>query len=101
MKYEYTLNKTYLKFNFGNLIDGLYTKYQYNGFYISIDKNDNINILSFEPFGIYANMQIESLTALKQFIIYNIDNIEEQYKAEINELLFFIDINLKKENRND
>ena len=76
MKYEYIMNKNY----------------QYNGFYIDIDKNDVIDIKSFEPFG--DCIDIETLQQLSNYILEYFLSIDDEYKPMFRELLYFIDLNI-------
>jgi len=95
MKYEYIINTTDLSFDYG---DRTYYDTQYNGFYLELDKNDVINFSSFEPFGncVEAMENVKSLEDLKRFLTGNIEYIEDEYKEIINELIYFINENIKE-----
>lgn len=100
MRFEYILNKTDVSFDYSDYRTCY--EYQYNGFNIEIDKNDVINIESLEPFGdcIEAMENIKSLKDLKQFLTTNLKTVENEYKSVINELIYFINKNLKMEVEN-
>lgn len=100
MKFEYILNKTDVSFDYSDYRTCY--EYQYNGFNIEIDKNDVINIKSLEPFGDCIEMMenIKTLKDLKRFLTENFEFIDDENKKVINELIYFINKNLKMEVKN-
>lgn len=102
MRIEYILNKTDLSFDYGDFPGGTCVEYQYNGFNIDMDIKDVINIESLEPFGDCVEMMenIKTLKDLKRFLIENFEFIDDENKKVINELIYFLNENLKMEVKN-
>ena len=100
MRVEYILNKTDLSFDYSDY--RTHYELQYNGFNIDIDIKDVINIESLEPFGDCVEMMenIKTLKDLKRFLIENFEFIDDENKKVINELIYFINKNLKMEVKN-
>lgn len=100
MKFEYILNKTDVSFDYSDYRTCY--EYQYNGFNIDIDVKDVINIESLEPFGDCIEMMenIKTLKDLKRFLTKNFEFIDDENKEVINELIYFINKNLKMEVKN-
>lgn len=102
MQIEYVLNKTDLSFDYSDFPGGTCIEYQYNGFNIDIDIKDVINIESLEPFGDCVEMMgnIKTLKDLKRFLTENFEFIDDENKKVINELIYFINKNIKMEVEN-
>lgn len=102
MQYEYILNNTELSFDYGDFPGSCYGWTEKNGFYLDIDVNNIINISSLKLFGDCEELMkdVKTLDDLKRFLIDNFEFIENGYKEVINELLEFINENIKMEVKN-
>lgn len=95
IRYDYIFYTTDESFDYG---DGTCYCIGEHGFSIEIDSDNNVFINSLEAYGDYAEMNdITTLAELKQYLIEHKEESQLTKQDCIDELVSFIDDNLKSE----
>lgn len=106
MRYEYIFYSTDKSFDYGDFPNSTYTEFENTGFFIEIDKNDNVDISTLEGFGDFEGIekQIKTAEDLIKFISDNKCNIENArramftYRELLEELIEFLKDNERRKN---
>lgn len=79
MRYEYIFYTKDVSFDYGDFPGSTYTEFEKTGFFIEIDKNDNVDISTLEGFGDFEGIekQISTKEQPSDFIKRNKCNVEE------------------------
>lgn len=98
MRIKYILNTTDKSFDYGDFPGSTHYDIYDNGFILDIN-NYIINISSLELFGDCEELMedVKTLNDLKRFLTEYFEEIENEYKRSIKDLIYFIDRNLKME----